>query len=464
MPSSLRSKLTRLTLAAAVAASGAIATTAVTVATAGTAQAASSVGGQITRSEVLARANDWYNRNIQYDQDASATDVGGRYYRTDCSGFVSMAWHLGGSENTDSIDVRSLTTRVALTDLQPGDALDNDPHDGNILASGHIVLFDHWIDRSAGTFAYIAESSAANDMQKGTASIYSGNIGGHPAGGYFGLRYNNITGSSASAGTESGGAGRVRWADFDGDGRADYVVLNDNGSVRVFLNRGGDGHGGWNDLGQVSTGMTSDRARVRLADYDGDGRADYLLINANGSVRVFLNKGGDGRGGWSDLGQVATGLTADPSQVTFADFDGDGRTDYVVTQADGAVGVFRNTGVGSWSDLGKVAGGVTTDRSRIKWADIDGDGRADYNIVNPGGSITSYVNHGGDTGGGWTLRAQITTGLTGDQNAVSLADINADGRADYLVTTGPTTAFLNNGGDDRNNPGWLDYGQIAAGA
>ncbi|WP_234371227.1 GDSL-type esterase/lipase family protein, partial [Streptomyces sp. XY431] len=60
------------------------------------------------------------------------------------------------------------------------------------------------------------------------------------------------------AGTESGGAGRVRWADFDGDGRADYVVLDDNGSVRVFLNKGGDGHGGWSDLGQVSTGMTSD--------------------------------------------------------------------------------------------------------------------------------------------------------------------------------------------------------------
>ncbi|WP_286185302.1 transglycosylase family protein, partial [Streptomyces sp. XY431] len=35
----------------------------------------------------------------------------------------------------------------------------------------------------------------------------------------------------SGAGTESGGAGRVRWADFDGDGRADYVVLNDNGSV-----------------------------------------------------------------------------------------------------------------------------------------------------------------------------------------------------------------------------------------
>ncbi|MFE4482832.1 FG-GAP-like repeat-containing protein [Kitasatospora sp. NPDC056789] len=266
------------------------------------------------------------------------------------------------------------------------------------------------------------------------------------------------------AGTESGGAGRVRWADFDGDGRADYIVLNDDGSARVLLNKGGDGHGGWSDLGQVTTGMTSDRSRVRFADFDGDGRADYILINGDGSVRVFLNKGGDGHGGWSDLGQVATGLTANPAQVTFADFDGDGRTDYVITQPDGAVGVFRNTGIGSWSDLGKVAGGVTADTSRIKWADIDGDGRADYNIVNPDGSITSYVNHGGDTGGGWTLRPKITTGLTSNQNTVDLADINGDGRADYLVTTGPTTAFVNNGGDDRNNPGWIDYGQIAAGA
>ncbi len=176
---------------------------------------------------------------------------------------------------------------------------------------------------------------------------------------------------------------------------------------------------------------------MRLADYDGDGRADYLLINANGSVRVFLNKGGDGRGGWSDLGQVASGLTADPSQVTFADFDGDGR---------------------------RVAGGLTTDRSRLRLADFDGDGRADYNVVNPDGSITTFLNKGGDGHGGWSDHGRTASGLTTDQSTVALADIDADGHADYLVTTGPTTAFLNNGGDGRNNPGWIDYGRIAAGS
>ena len=269
------------------------------------------------------------------------------------------------------------------------------------------------------------------------------------------------------AGTESGGAGRVRWADWDGDGKADYVIVNDDGSVRVFINKGGDGHGGWTDWGQVALGTTNDRTRIRFADFDGDGRADYITLAANGAVNVYLNKGGDGHGGWTDLGQVALGLVPDPDQVRFADFDGDGRTDYIVTQPSGAIGVYRNNGGdghGGWTDLGQVALGVTNDRTRIRWADIDGDGRADYNILNPDGSITTYINHGGDTGSGWTLRSKITSGLTTDQNLVHLADITGDGRADYLLVNGPTNAFVNNGGDDQNTPGWIDYGQIALGA
>ncbi|WP_033223018.1 FG-GAP-like repeat-containing protein [Kitasatospora phosalacinea] len=269
------------------------------------------------------------------------------------------------------------------------------------------------------------------------------------------------------AGTESGGSGRVRWADFDGDGRSDYVVVEDGGAVRVRLNRGGDGRGGWVDLGQVAAGMTSDRGRARFADFDGDGRADYILINANGSVRVYLNNGGDGGGGWSDLGQVASGLTTDPAQVTFADFDGDGRADYVNTQNDGAVGVFLNRGGdghGGWVDDGRIATGLTTDRSRLRFADFDGDGRADYNVINPDGSLTTYLNKGGDGHGGWADKGRTTVGQTTIQDTVALTDIDGDAHTDYLVTSGPTTALLNNGGDGGNTPGWIDYGQIATGA
>lgn len=271
---------------------------------------------------------------------------------------------------------------------------------------------------------------------------------------------------SSRAGSEAG-AGRVRWADFDGDGRADYVIVNPDGSVRVFLDNGGDGHGGWSDIGQVATGLTADGSRVRFADFDGDGRADYILINPDGSVRVFLNKGGDGHGGWQDIGQVAIGLTTDASRVRFADIDGDGRADYNLIDANGAVHTYLNRGGdtgGGWTDYGQIATGMTSDVSRVRLADIDGDGRADYSAINPNGSIATYLNNGGDNHGGWTNYGQIAIGTTTDQNAVVLADITGDGRADYLVTGagGVVNAYRNDGGDGHG--AWTDYGQIAAGA
>ena len=455
MPSNI-GKITRIALAAAIAASGAIATTAFTT-TAAHAVGSSTAGGAITRNEVLARAQSWVDENVPYSQSSYKTDSNGTY-RQDCSGFISMAWHINVSGTNYGFTTGTLpnyaTELGSLDSLQPGDAIDN--------ISSHTALFAGWTD-SGHTAATIFEEAHTGTNAR-TRTMTRSEM---TSGGFRPFRYDKIVGSGAGAGTESGGAGRVRWADWDGDGKADYVIVNDDGSVRVFINKGGDGHGGWTDWGQVALGTTNDRTRIRFADFDGDGRADYITLAANGAVNVYLNKGGDGHGGWTDLGQVALGLVPDPDQVRFADFDGDGRTDYIVTQPSGAIGVYRNNGGdghGGWTDLGQVALGVTNDRTRIRWADIDGDGRADYNILNPDGSITTYINHGGDTGSGWTLRSKITSGLTTDQNLVHLADITGDGRADYLLVNGPTNAFVNNGGDDQNTPGWIDYGQIALGA
>ncbi|ROR44690.1 FG-GAP-like repeat-containing protein [Kitasatospora cineracea] len=265
-----------------------------------------------------------------------------------------------------------------------------------------------------------------------------------------------------AATNESGGTGKLRYADFDGDGRADAITIADNGAVSVKLNAGGDGHGGWADLGQVTGGVTTDRTKVRFADFDGDGKADYLVFNG-GAVNLWLNVGGDGRGGWIYYGQITTGSTGNPDQVRFADFDGDGKADYILTQPSGAVGVFLNKGGdghGGWQDLGQVATGTTGDITRIRWADLDGDGRADYTVVNADGSITSYINHGGDTGSGWVLRPTVSAGHTTTQGQVYFTDLDGDGRGDYLLLNGTTNAWLSNGGDDFATPGWTDLGQI----
>ncbi|MEU9289085.1 FG-GAP-like repeat-containing protein [Streptomyces sp. NPDC048275] len=270
-----------------------------------------------------------------------------------------------------------------------------------------------------------------------------------------------------NAGTESGTTGRVRWADFDGDGRSDYVMLSSSGAVSVWLNRGGDGHGGWSPLGQVASGLTADAGRVRVADFDGDGRADYIVLGSTGAVTVYLNRGGDGHGGWSVLGQVATGQTTDPTQVKFADIDGDGRSDYVLLSSSGAVSAWLNRGGdghGGWSPLGQIASGLTADASKVRFADLDGDDRADYTWLSSTGALSAYLNRGGDGRGGWLGRGQVASGLTADATRVSTADFTGDGNADYVLgdnTTNAATVYAWQGGDGHG--AWNDLGRVAGG-
>ncbi|MET7297444.1 hypothetical protein [Embleya sp. NPDC005575] len=151
-------------------------------------------GGSISRAEVLERAEDWYDRDVQYDQGAKAADPEGAHdYRTDCSGMVAMAWHLPSTDfNTDSLDRPSVTNRIERDDLLRGDALDD-------TDDGHVVIFTGWVSRDAGTFTYIHLANPTSDMVKGTGSFAGPMLAGHPTANYFALRYNRILDDGTSA-------------------------------------------------------------------------------------------------------------------------------------------------------------------------------------------------------------------------------------------------------------------------
>ncbi|WP_380280521.1 hypothetical protein [Kitasatospora purpeofusca] len=63
--------------------------------------------------------------------------------------------------------------------------------------------------------------------------------------------------------------------------------------MQAWLNRGTDmpgdtgapGGGGWQAMGTVAAGVVSG-SQVRSADFDGDGKADYIVIDDEHSVKA----------------------------------------------------------------------------------------------------------------------------------------------------------------------------------
>lgn len=128
----------------------------------GLAVAADTVPYTAASQPMMVRAETWFERSPVYNQNAcfrantgyARADwhtLGGchlPYYRTDCSGFVSMVWGLPVSYATpreglehDLLDVATVITK---DELRAGDAL---------LAMGqHVRLFEYWTDATHTTY------------------------------------------------------------------------------------------------------------------------------------------------------------------------------------------------------------------------------------------------------------------------------------------------------------------------
>ncbi len=102
-------------------------------------------------SDIIERAQSWTTAGVPYQAGGTFTNQYGTY-RTDCSGFVSMALGLPTSYTTATM--LSVSYPIAKDGLEPGDLLLN-PAEG---ASGHVTLFGGWAD-DARTRYYAYEQS-----------------------------------------------------------------------------------------------------------------------------------------------------------------------------------------------------------------------------------------------------------------------------------------------------------------
>lgn len=90
-------------------------------------------------------------------------------------------------------------------------------------------------------------------------------------------------------------------ADFDGDGHEDLVVAQnffgtDADTPRQAAGRGlwlrGDGHGGFRAVPGQESGIRvyGEQRACAVADFDGDGRADFAMTQNNGPTKLFRNQ------------------------------------------------------------------------------------------------------------------------------------------------------------------------------
>jgi spore coat protein A len=139
------------------------------------------------------------------------------------------------------------------------------------------------------------------------------------------------------------------------------------------------------NVSYVPWGVSGDK--VAPGDYDGDGKSDFVIARTEGANLRF----------WKRLttGTVSTelyGLSSD--QIVPGDYDGDGKTD---------VAVVRNPGAGSirWFIEPSAGGaqsftfGTATDFTAQ--GDYDGDGKTDVAIWRPSTGTFWWLNSGNST-------------------------------------------------------------------
>ena len=120
--------------------------------------------GDPSRKALLERAFAWIDAGVMYSQTSSHQG-----FRTDCSGYVSMAWEENTAFNTAGFapfDTSVSKTLSGYSQLLPGDALNKVPRE-------HMFLFGGWANGAHSEMIILEEShTGAPAMMKVVASSY----------------------------------------------------------------------------------------------------------------------------------------------------------------------------------------------------------------------------------------------------------------------------------------------------
>lgn len=217
--------------------------------------------------------------------------------------------------------------------------------------------------------------------------------------------------------------------DLNNDGKPDLATLSSYNGLMLYRNTSEAGSVLWSDAIMTGIGGASS---MEAADVDGDGMQDIVLFGGGGVVRNI-----------STMASIATSFVPVGINATdkLADMNADGKPDLLRIGGANIVQIQFNTSTPGDIRFSEVVNITTANNLPFTWlanaADIDMDGAID--LIGVGGNYLHVIRNTGNSNQPAFTSLHQSYRFNGASasyyypEAVTLADLNADGKPELLV-------------------------------